>query len=68
LKAVEMEGVVGKEVRGVMKKVEWTKVKCTHSRDTWESPLNINSNINNEKQYCKIDSVCEVGYKWKWGG
>jgi hypothetical protein len=41
---------------------EWTKVKYTHSGPTLrKTPLNINSIINNEKQNCKIGTVCVVG-------
>jgi hypothetical protein len=42
-----------------MEKVEWTKVKYTHSGHTYgDTPLNINLSINNENQYCKIGTVC----------
>jgi hypothetical protein len=37
-----------------MEGIEWTKIKYTHSRDT---SLNINLNINNERQDCKICTV-----------
>jgi hypothetical protein len=41
-----------------MEGVEWTKVKHTHSGHALRHPLNINLNINNEKQDCKIGTVC----------
>jgi hypothetical protein len=41
-----------------MKGVEWTKIKHTHSGCTLRHPSNINLNINNERQDCKIGTVC----------
>jgi hypothetical protein len=40
-----------------------TKVKYTHSGIHWETPLNINLNINNERQDCKVGIVYVC-----WGG
>jgi hypothetical protein len=40
-----------------MERVEHSKVKYTHSRETLRNPLNIDLNINNERQDCKIDTV-----------
>jgi hypothetical protein len=37
---------------------EWTNVKYTHGGIHWETPSNINSNINNEKQDYKIGRMC----------
>jgi hypothetical protein len=37
-----------------MEGIEWIKVKYTHSGHT----VNINLNINNENQDCKIGTVC----------
>jgi hypothetical protein len=39
LKADERQDVGGKGVREVMERVEWTKVKYTHSRDTLRNPF-----------------------------
>jgi hypothetical protein len=50
-----------------MEGVEWTMVKHTHSGDTLRNPLNINLNIKNKRQDCKIGTVCVVGYWWEWG-
>jgi hypothetical protein len=33
------------------------QIKYTHRRDTRETPLNIDLNINNERQDCKIGTV-----------
>jgi hypothetical protein len=41
-----------------MEEVKQTKVKHTHSRHTLRYPFNISLNTNNEKQDCKIDTVC----------
>jgi hypothetical protein len=51
----------GGEVKA-MEGVEWTKVKYTHRGHTLRHPLNINLNINNENQDCKIGTVCGVRY------
>jgi hypothetical protein len=54
--------VGGKGVResdGRATHVKWTKVKCAHSGHTLRNLFEINLNINNEKQDCKIDTVCE---------
>jgi hypothetical protein len=51
-----------------MEGVEQTKVKYTHSRDTLRKPLNIDLEINNERQACKIGTVCGGGYLWEKGG
>jgi hypothetical protein len=40
-----------------MEGVEWIKIKFTHSIDTLINPLNINLNINNERQNSKIGTV-----------
>jgi hypothetical protein len=40
-----------------MEGVGWTKLKYT-SGHTLRHSLNINSNINNERQDCKIGKVC----------
>jgi hypothetical protein len=62
LKAVEKWGVGAKEVRKSNGRVEWTRVKYTHSGHTLRHPLKINLNINNEKQDCKIGTMCVDGY------
>jgi hypothetical protein len=41
-----------------MEGVEQDK-SLTHSRDTSRNPLNIDLNIKNERQDCKIGIVCE---------
>jgi hypothetical protein len=41
-----------------MEGVEWNKVKKTHSGDTSTNPLNIDLEINNERQDSKIGTVC----------
>jgi hypothetical protein len=53
-----------------MEEVEWTNVKHTHNEDTVRhTPLNINLNINNERQDCKIGTVCVWGgYLWEGKG
>jgi hypothetical protein len=43
-----------------MEGVELTKVKYTHSGDTSRNPLNINVDINNERQDCEIGTVGEM--------
>jgi hypothetical protein len=67
LKAVEKWGVgyKGLGIR-IMEGVKQTKVKYSHSRDT-ENPLNIDLDINNKRQYCKIGTVCVCRYLWKGG-
>jgi hypothetical protein len=60
LKAIEKGGWWW-EVKGlgrVMEGVEWTKLKVHLQWAYIETPLNINLNINNENQDCKIGSVC----------
>jgi hypothetical protein len=48
-----------------MEEFEWPKVKFTHSEHT----LNINLNINNDYQDCKIGMVYGwAGYQWEAGG
>jgi hypothetical protein len=44
-----------------MEGIEWTKAKYTNSGDTLRNPLNINSDINNEIQVCKIGTM----YVWE---
>jgi hypothetical protein len=41
-----------------MEMVEWAKVKYTHSIGYIVKPLNINININNERQDCKRVTEC----------
>jgi hypothetical protein len=52
-----------------MEGVEQTKVKYTHSGDILGNPLNINLDINNERQDYKIGTVCVcwVGHLWEGG-
>jgi hypothetical protein len=40
-----------------MERVNLTKVKYIHRRDTLKNPLNINFGIKNESQDCKIGTV-----------
>jgi hypothetical protein len=56
LKAVEKweEGGKGRVFKGT----EQTKVKHTHSGHISRYLLNINLNVNNENQDCKIGTVC----------
>jgi hypothetical protein len=48
-----------------MERLGQTKVTYTHSRDALRNPLNIDLNINNERQDYKIGTVwgntCEMG-------
>jgi hypothetical protein len=44
-----------------MEGTELTKVKYTHSRDTSRNLFEIDFGINNEKQDCKIGTVCVCG-------
>jgi hypothetical protein len=44
--------------------MEWVaqnKVKCTHKEHTLRNPLNINLNINKERQECEVGTVCVYG-------
>jgi hypothetical protein len=41
-----------------MAEVEPAKEKYTHTWDTLRNPLNIDLNINNERQDCKTGTVC----------
>jgi hypothetical protein len=64
LKAVEnggWEGGVRKAVEGAAQ----TKVKCAHCGDTLRNPLNVDLDINNERQACKIGTVCVEEYLWE---
>jgi hypothetical protein len=44
--------------KGVTEGVELTEEKYAHSEDTFRNPLNIDFKINNERQDCKIGTVC----------
>jgi hypothetical protein len=48
-----------------MEGVEQTNVKYTHNRDTLRNPLNVDLNINNKRQDCKIGTVYGRGYLWE---
>jgi hypothetical protein len=53
-----------------MERLGQTKVTYTHSRDALRNPLNIDLNINNERQDYKIGTVrmSVGGYLWEGGG
>jgi hypothetical protein len=40
-----------------MERVEWTKVKYNHIRNSSRNPMNNNLEINNKKQDCKIGTA-----------
>jgi hypothetical protein len=53
VKAVEQWGMGGRGVGRLMEGVKWTP-----SGNTLRNPLNIDLNINNKRQDCKIGTVC----------
>jgi hypothetical protein len=50
----------GQRVGRAMEGVEQTKVKYTSAGIHWNTPLNLNLDINNERQECKIGTVVGV--------
>jgi hypothetical protein len=51
----------GESVKRVIEGVELTNVKYTHSRNTRRNPFDIDLGIKNERQVCKIGTVCVEG-------